>query len=355
MLARRKPGVTIAAADGDLSAAFARSWNLEVEASPDLRTFTADSARAHAEAAPLHVGRGPDAGPNARIVTWVMGVAVIVLLVACANVANLLLARAVKRRREIALRLALGVTRRRLLQQLLAESLMIATLGGVMGLAIAQWGGTAIRMLFLPAEDVAVVNDGRTIGFAVLLTLVVAVLTGLAPAVQALRDNVGDSLKAGSREGTYRRSGLRSGLLLFQGALSVVLLVGAGLFVRSLMNVRSLRLGYDVEPIIYLAGNLRGARLSDAEQNALSDRLLAAAKAAPGVRSASLTISVPFWIHEGRGPVRVPGMDSLGKLGQYSLQAGSPDYFATVGTRILRGRGIGGIGSRQHTAGCRDQ
>ena len=345
IIARRKPGVSVAAANGDLSAAYARSWNLEAESAPVGRRRgypLADSARAKGEVSSLHTGRGPQAGPDARIVSWVMGVAVIVLLVACANVGNLLLARAVRRRREIALRLALGVTRARLFQQLLMESLLIAALGGLAGLAAAQWGGQAIRALFLRAEDAgAVVTDARTLFFAGLVTLVVALITGLVPVVHALREDLAGSLKAGAREGTYRRSRLRTGLLLFQGALSVVLLVGAGLFVRSLWNVRSLRMGYDVDRIVYVEGNLRGVRLtSQADTSALNRRLLAAALATRGVRSASLTIGVPFWSFEGRGAPHVPGVDSLGKLGQFFLQAGSPSFFETVGTRIVRGRGF---------------
>lgn len=342
MLARRKPGVSLAAANADLSAAYARSWN--IEANPDGKRIypPADSSHARAELGPVHVERGPQTGPDSRIVTWVMGVAVIVLLVACANVTNLLLARAVRRRREIALRLALGVTRARLLQQLLTESILLALLGGLAGLGVAQWGGTAVRTLFLRAEDAgAVVNDTRTLLFAAVATLSVALLTGLAPALHAVHGSVAESLKAGAREGggSAHRSRLRTGLLLFQGALSVVLLVGAGLFVRSLANVRAMRLGYDVDPTVVVAANMRGTRLSPAEENALSDRMVASARTVPGVLNASITTSVPFWTFEGRGAPYVPdGVDSAQKLGTFIMQAGSTSYFETIGTRILRGR-----------------
>jgi putative ABC transport system permease protein len=336
---RRKPGVSVEAANSDLTSAYARSW--EVQRQQD-RIDPAAAARPYAFTGAVHLARGPEASQDSKIVKWVMGVAAIVLLVACANVANLLLAHAVKRRREIALRLALGVTRRRLLQQLLTESLLLAALGGVAGLAAAQWGGRTLRALFLPAENAnAVLSDGRTVFFAVAVTAGVALFTGLAPAFHAIRGDVAGALKAGSREGTYRRSRLRSALLLFQGALSVVLLVGAGLFVRSLANVRALRLGYDVAPVVYLEGNMRSTSLSAAEQNALDERLYLAAASTPGVQRASLTISVPFWSNEGRS-LHVPGIDSVRKLGRFMLQAGSPTYFETVGTRILRGRGFAG-------------
>lgn len=287
----------------------------------------------------LHGARAPDAGANAKVVVWIMGVAVIVLLVACANVANLLLARAARRRREIALRLALGVSRARLLQQLFTESLLLAALGGAAGLLTAQWGGRALRALFLSqTEALTVVGDVRTLRFATLVTCAVALLTGLAPALHVVRSDVAGALKAGMREGVYRGSRTRTGLLVFQGALSVALLIGAGLFVRSLEHVRALRLGYDVDPIVYVSANLRGAELPTPRMLALIDRLVLAAEATPGVRAVSPVTSVPFWGSEGRGVPRVPGVDSL--RGRFTLQAASPSYFETTGTRILRGRGI---------------
>jgi predicted permease len=142
------------------------------------------------------------------------------------------------------------------------------------------------------------------------------------------------------RGSTYRSSRLRTALLLLQAALSVVLLVGAGLFVRSLANVRSYRLGYDVDPNVLISGNMRGLELADVEANALADRLLAAAASVPGVSGATLVVSVPFLGNEGRGAPFVPGVDSIRKLGRFMLQAGSPRYFEVAGTRILRGRGF---------------
>jgi predicted permease len=113
--------------------------------------------------------------------------------------------------------------------------------------------------------------------------------------------------------------------------------VGAGLFVRSLRNVQGFRLGYDADRIVVAGANLRGVRLSDDELNALSERFLVAARGVPGVTHASLAATIPFWSNEGRG-LWVPGVDSIGRKGRFILQAGSPDYFATMGTRIVRGR-----------------
>jgi predicted permease len=161
----------------------------------------------------------------------------------------------------------------------------------------------------------------------------------LAPVIQASRANLTADLKAGAREGSYTRSSARIALLLLQGALSVVLLVGAGLFVRSLRNVRDIRLGYDVEPISLIDTRMRGVKLDSVQAIALGQRLLQAAKTVPGVQNATLTVGVPFWSSWSVG-LYVAGIDTVGRLGQFDLNAISPEYFATLGTRIIRGRGI---------------
>ena len=336
MVARRKPGVSIAAAEADVKNAFYESWRREAASSPALGS--PDSAKAAVTLAPVQINRGPHARRDSVVARWIAGVALIVLLIACANVANLLLSRAVGRQREIAVRLALGVSRWRLVRQLMTESVLLAVLGGIAGLAIAQWGSAALRTFFFTTEEsVAVATDGRTLLFAALATLVVAGLTGLVPALQAGRGDLATALKTGSREGTYRRGRARTSLLVLQATLSVVLLVGAGLFVRSLRNVQDYRMGYDAERLIVAGANLRGVRLEDEELNALSERLLLAVREVPGVTHAALAASIPFWSNEGRG-LWVPGVDSVSRRGRFILQAGSPGYFATTGTRILSGR-----------------
>ncbi|MDB4915059.1 MAG: permease [Gemmatimonadetes bacterium] len=350
MIVRRRPNVSVVAANADLTNAFRLNWAAEeafstaqarAHGNPVRKGPTAQESKAHAEAGPLLMSRGPQADQTAHVATWVMGVALIVLLIACANVTNLLLAHAVKRRREIALRLALGVTHRRLLQQLLTESLLLALLGGAAGIVVAEGGGRLVRGLFLRGEEAGVlIADSRSMWFVSIVTFIVAILTGLAPAFHSLRGDAANALKAGSRETSYRSSGMRTGLLLFQGALSVVLLVGAGLFVRSLSNVRGQRLGYDIVPVAYAEVAERGTKFTTAEMHTLTERMVSAANTVPGVRSASLAISVPFWSSEGRGAPTVPGRDSLRKLGRYGLQAGSAAYFETVGTHIIQGRGF---------------
>jgi putative ABC transport system permease protein len=341
LIVKRKPEFSVAAANADLTAAFQRSWLAENAAATDPNYVRPlGPSRPRAMLGPIQFDRGPLAGPAAKVMTWVTGVAVVVLLIACANVANLLLARAVARRREIALRLALGVSRRRLVVQLAMESLLLAALGGALGLGVAQWGGAIVRALFLPGDAGSVVlADQRTLLLTLVATLSAALLTGLAPAVQALRYDLARSLNAGGRDAGAHRSRTRTGLVLFQATLSVVLLIGAGLFVRSLLKVRGMHMGYDIDPIAVVTVNGRGVKLTDPERIALERRLADAASAAPGVVAATPVPTVPFWSYEGRF-LFVRGVDSVERLGNFILQAGNPEYFRTVGTRILRGRGF---------------
>src|SRR6184192_2138191 len=338
MLAQRKSGVSVAAANADLTNAFLRSYAAQRPGSPGMTP--AEIARPHAFVASVLSERGPRESSFAKVATWISGVALIVLLIACANVANLLLARALRRRREIAVRLALGVGRARLLSQLFTESLLLALLGGLAGLLVAEWGGAVLRGQFLArSSQVSVMSDARTLLFGGVAALVAGLLTALAPALVSSHTDVAGDLKAGAREGTFQRSRLRIALLVLQGALSVVLLVGAGLFVRSLRHVRVIPLGYDVDPVLFVELNMRGVRLDSARNVALRRELLETAQAVPGVEFATRQVTVPFWASWNQ-TLYVAGIDSTDRLGEFYLNAVTPDYFATLGTRILRGRGV---------------
>jgi len=339
MIAERKPGVSLAAANADLTAAYIRSY--EAQGAIDRGMTPAKIAQPHALAASVLWERGPNESSEAKVATWVAGVALIVWLIACANVANLLLARALRRRREIAVRIALGVSRARLLSQLLTERLLLGVLGGAAGVLIAQFGGQVLRAELLPRTAAAgVLTDTRTLLFAGIAALVAGFLTGLAPVVQARRADLTGDLKTGAREGGVARSRLRVALLVAQGALSVVLLVGADLFVRSLRNVQTIPLGYDVDPVLIVDLQMRGVHLDSAAGVTLRNRLLEEARTIPGVAHASRRVTVPFWSTWNLG-LYVSGIDSTERLGEFDLNAVTPDYFATMGTRILRGRGLG--------------
>ncbi len=346
MMVRRNPGVSVAAANAALTNAMRRSYQNELLEHTKSPAITLVKPRAIA--ASILSERGPNESSLAKVATWVAGVSILVLLIACANVANLLLARALRRRREVAVRLALGVTRARLLSQLLTESIVLALLGGLAGLLVAQWGGAVLRSVLVAKDAPATtINDPRTLLFAGAAALVVGVLTGLAPMLQTVRagGSLVDDLKAGAREGIHDRSHLRATLLVIQAALSVVLLVGAGLFVRSLTNVRSVRLGYDVDPVLFVDTNMRGEKLDSVHIEQLQNRLIAAARSVPGVTHVSLSASTPFWSSWSQG-LFVQGIDTVSRLGQFNLNAISPEYFDTFGTRILRGRAFTAQDSR---------
>ena len=332
MLVLRRPGVTEDVASSDLTNAYRRSYLAQKGVTP------IEIARPHAIAASVLSERGPNKTQNAKVATWLVGVTIIVLLIACANVANLLLARAFRRRREIAVRVALGVSRGRLLLQLLTESVLLAVLGAGVGLAVAQWGGSILRAAVLPdVQWSSIFADSRILIFTGATALLVGALTGLAPALLARRTDVSVALKAGAREGTYHHSRTRTALLVLQGALSIVLLVGAGLFVRSLRNVHDTDFGYDAPHILYVSVEMRGVHLDSVADRSLRRDLVARAASIPGVENAAQTVAVPFWMSWSDN-LFTQARDSI--HGDYLYNTVSPSYFATVGTRILRGRGF---------------
>ncbi|HEY9225023.1 MAG TPA: ADOP family duplicated permease [Gemmatimonadaceae bacterium] len=338
MIVRRKPNVTTTEASADLTSAFRRSYQAQVDANPGSDPISL--RRPRAVAGSVLAERGPEPSGVTRAAKWLSGVTVIVLLIACANVANLLLARTARRRREIALRIALGVSQARLFGQLLTEGIVLAILGGVAGVLIAVWGSALLRVVFLPrTEATSVLTDSRTLLFSGVIALGVGVLTGLAPIVLVRRADLTSNLKAGARDGTHRRTPLRSALLVLQSALSVVLLLGAGAFVLSLRHVRDVRLGFDADSVLLVELNMRDARLDSVAMVKLRLRLLQSAQGLPGVSHASLQESIPFSGMSSR-PIYVAGIDSTAKLGRFHFNTVSSDYFATMGTRIVRGRGF---------------
>ena len=293
--ARRRPDVSIDAANADLTEAYRRSYAAQVAVHPAARRFLTDHPRAVAGS--IIKQRGPRMSATTRVAAWLLGVSVIVLLVACANVGNLLLGRAVARRREIAVRLALGISRRRLASQLFIESTVLAVFGGVAGIIIAQWGGALLRGALLDTLPWdSAIADGRVLSFTTVVALVSGLIAGLAPIMHAQRADIAATLQANGQRGGAARSRTRSVLLIAQAALCVVLLVGAGLFVRSVATLQATPLGYDPDSLLWIQPRMRGEKLDSVQRHALRAAVLARALRNPNVVNASAAVTVPFYM-----------------------------------------------------------
>jgi predicted permease len=276
-----------------------------------------------------------------------MGVAVVVLLIACANVANLLLARARRRRHEVAVRVALGAGAARVARFVLAETIVLTLIGFGVAIGIALGGGKLMRATLLSSvawEGSAV--DARVLGFTLIVAIVAVMVVGFIPALDAARVSVIGSLKS-ERGGSAARARLRATLSILQAALCVILLIGAGLFVSSLANSRRVPLGFQPDRVVRVNprftgfGDLPKEAVAAARERrrletlAIVDRLATM----PFVEQAAVAVGTPF----GNGfglTLKIPGRDSIPQLpggGPY-IAAVSPSYFATMGTRLVRGR-----------------
>jgi len=287
-------------------------------------------------ALPIMELRGSSQGVTSSVTRVLAAMSLIVLLVACANVANLLLARGLRRREEIAVRLALGVSRGRLLIHLVTESALLAMMGGVVALLVAYLGGGAVfKLLFSDVNLHSPAIDGRVLAFTAIVTLLTGLFTGLLPALQVSRLDLAGVLKTGGRQSGHR-SRTRTALLVAQAAMSVVLLFGAGLFERSLTKLSDMRLGVDVDRVALAKMSLRsiGRPASDADR--IFSQALDRVRAIPGVSHAAVAATAPFGASFGVGIV-IPGRDSsIHADAMYNIV--TADYFRTLGSRILRGR-----------------
>ena len=279
-----------------------------------------------------------------RIALWLMGVAFVVLLIACANAANLLIARMLQRRREIAVRLALGVSRGRLVRQLLTESALLAVIAACSAVVVSIWGARLVQRTLLP--NIAwsdTILDVRVLAFTLAATIVCILLAGAAPALQATRTSVAATLHGSARQIAGGRGRLRAMLLVAQAALSVLLLVGAGLFVKSLRNVVGRDVGVAVDHVTLVTMNLKRAGFTPSEIDETFAESARRIRAVPGVASTSLVaVTVPLRSASGisiampAGTPR-PKMDGGGPY--YGVVTN--DFFATMGTRLLAGRLFG--------------
>jgi predicted permease len=330
VVARLAPGATPDGASAEATALYRRNYAGRAaehrSATLSLRPTAANTVGAEAQ--------------EITVARWLVGVSVVVLLIACANVANLMLARGAGRRREIALRLAVGITTRRLLRLLLLEGLLLAFAGCMLGLVLAYWGGSVIRALLLP--DVAWIGapvNPEVLAVATVISVACGLLVALVPSLQATRVGVTSALKAGSPQAGAPRSRLRGALLFAQCALSVVLLVGAGLFLRSFQRVRQLDLGFQPEHVLMVRLSWPPADHTPRRQRSGYESALAAVRARPDVRHAGIAVGTPFGFSFGVD-LWVPGRDSIPALpggGPYASVI-TDGYFEAMGTRLVNGR-----------------
>jgi predicted permease len=269
------------------------------------------------------------------IAILVMAAVGLVLLIACANVSNLMLARAAARRKEIAVRLALGASRWRLIRLLLTESLLLAVLGGLVGLVLAMCL-PPILFSVIPeiGLDVDFKPNATVFGYMFLISLITGVIFGLAPAIQSTKPNLTDALKSTRSKPRASRARLRSLLVIGQVAVSLVLLIGAGLIVRGLQQAQSTELGFDQKNLLVLSMDLSTQGYDEARASTLYTQLAERLKALPAIRSVSLAEVAPF------SGTRETVIDIEGRGS--SLNAGanmvSTEYFETLGVPIRRGR-----------------
>jgi putative ABC transport system permease protein len=284
---------------------------------------------------------------GSREALWVLlGAVGCVLLIACVNVANLLLARGTTRQTELSLRVALGAGRRRVLSQLMTESLLLAAIGGGLGVALA-FAGTAGLVRLAPAgtpliEQVSV--DGRILGFAALITILTGALFGVLPALKAARTRPGSALRAGWRSsGTASSHRLRNSLVVGQVALALMLLVGAGLLVRSFQNLSDVDLGFEPESVLSMQMQLPQVRYPDATSRiAFFELLEERLEALPGVERAGSITNLPMAGQDGDNTFYVEGAPPAraGLEPAVWLRRSTPGYFEALGLELISGRGF---------------
>ncbi len=342
IFARLKPGVTLEHARAEATAAFRHGEEIRVAELKGRSTWSPDSEEVFLGS--IIPGRGLNGfgisgtSSELRVSKLLGGVAILVLLIACANVANLLLVRGLTRRREIAVRLALGITQRRLIGQLVLEGILLSIFGASGALACAQASAGFIRVLLLgDASWSGSAIDGRVLAFTAAVALVTGLLTSLLPAWQSSRPALTSALKAGVREGGMSRSRTRTGLLVGQAALAIVLLAGAGLFVRSLRKVADLPLGIDIDRVLVAHIEHASVGMSNAEAREVYRHFTERAHQVPGVSAAATSIGLSFGLGWSTR-LSVPGRPKPEVTNNPSQYAVTPEYFQVMGIRLRTGR-----------------
>jgi predicted permease len=329
-IARLKPGVTLAQAQAAIDV-IAGSLSKQY---PDTNKYMS-----------VHLSSEQErlTGPI-RPALLVMMIAVgLVLLIACVNVANLLLARATTRGREIAIRTAMGAGRIRVLRQLLTESLLLAIVAGIFGAALAVWGSDVlVRWSPENLPRVGEIHiDGWALAFTAGLSLLTGILFGLAPALQSTHSNIVEALKEGSLSMTAGRSrhGLRSSLVIVEMALALILLVSAGLLIRSLIRLQDVNPGFDPHKVMTASLDLPDAKYSDPKKAEFFRELIPQLEAIPGVQSAAAVFPLPMSGDEIRTSFQIEGRPvAKSDESHTSVRAVTPNYFGTMRIPLLQGR-----------------
>jgi putative ABC transport system permease protein len=282
---------------------------------------------------------------NLRLTLMLLfGTVGVVLLIACVNVANLLLASAVSRRHEINVRLALGASRWQIARQFMTESLMLALAGGALGAVLSMWG-TDLIVSLSPGGITRIAEtrlDGRVLAFTALVSLLTGAACGLVPALGVSRERLAEALKEGGRSSTggFRRGRARRLLVVAEVSLALVLLVGAGLFVRTLMRLQTVALGFDPRNVLTMTVAKSSSPSGDPEQTgAFFRQLTERLKALPGVVNASVTWQLPLSGASAMTGLEIEGQpNEPGGLSMSVIHTAGPDYFRTMGIPIIQGR-----------------
>ncbi len=339
IVGRLRPGVSIAQAQASLDLIATRRAAAQPEDERDPMALVLPAAQAML---------GPEQGRTTRRLYWLLlGVSALVLLLGCADAASLLLARGERRRRELAIRVAVGASRGHVLRQLLAESLLLAGAAALVGTLLAAWGAEALVAavppeVALPVDAATPVLETRVVTLAVLAALAAGLFAGLAPALHGSRSPVLEALRdeAGATV-SGRRVSLRSGLVVAQVALSCVLLVGAGLLLRTLHNLNRLDPGFEPRGLVLASFELARQGYDEAQGRVKHEELLSAVRATPGIESASLARSAPVQSSGMRVTFQPDGYTAApGESIAADFNVVTPGHFETLGVKLSSGRDL---------------
>jgi len=335
ILGKRREGLSPNQAAADVTAAYRGEWR-------DSPRYQERYENARAISVPLQLGRGPADNLTSRVSIWIAAVSLLVLVLASINVSNLLLLRSLSRSQEVAVRVSLGASRSRLMQQWLVEGALLSVAAGTCALITARWSATTVHAFLLPKVSPKSVLDARLLVFTALVSLGAGLVASLLPALVTVYRDSARTLGTGRRGGPQRVV-IQRILIGTQVALAMVLLVGAGLFVKSFREIRAIDLGIDVDHVLFVNvdfGSMQKLwrdRNARASANAIYREMLGQVKRVPGVRRASMSAGSTFGASSAIALYR-PGIPPRQGMAVPFFRAVAPDFFETTGTPLIRGR-----------------